>query len=138
MIKNCSLCNAINETDNIISITEHSFCVVAKQPIKDGHLVIVPKRHVTNMNDLTDSELIDYIHLAEKINSALEKNYEDKPLLVIQSPTYRSVPEHLHIQIVPSKVGVRDYYNSVEKIPLHQDSSDEEMKQMCDKIKKFL
>jgi len=44
----CNLCKALKEKFRLIKKTKYSFAVICKWPIKLGHVIVLPKRHIHN------------------------------------------------------------------------------------------
>lgn len=133
----CELCKAINETDRTIFETKLSFCIIPKWPLKTGHVMILPKRHVVDWNELNKEEAKDLTDLIDKIKFALLKGFEEDCLILNHAGKLRS-QQHLHTHIVPSKKGLRDFFFLTENIPKYKETSVEKMVEMCEQIKKSL
>ncbi len=76
----CPLCNAINDDYRIIKKTKHSFAIICKAPIKEGHVLVLSKRHVTqnHFSELSPEEMYDFFFLVEELQNALpSKDDED-------------------------------------------------------------
>jgi diadenosine tetraphosphate (Ap4A) HIT family hydrolase len=65
----CSFCNTITP-EQYLRETEHSIVVENRTPYDlwehhqvEQHLMVIPKRHVHSLNDLSDAELLDAMKL---------------------------------------------------------------------------
>ncbi|MBC8495195.1 HIT family protein [archaeon] len=133
----CELCKAINETDRIIFETELSFCIIPKWPLKTGHVMVLPKRHVVDWSELNKEEAKDLIDLIDKMKFTLLKGFEEDCLILNHAGKLRS-QQHLHAHIVPSKKAMRDFFLLTENIPKYEDVPEKVMIEMCEHVKKLL
>ena len=65
----CFFCDYLKKgtlEEPILHLTDHSFAVLNIFPYNSGHLMVVPKRHVSNLDDLSSEELIDFSELLRK------------------------------------------------------------------------
>lgn len=76
-------------------------------PITKGHMLIVPKRCLKNIEQCTEEELKDIFKLVNKIKKALRNVYGAEGFNIAwneEKIAGQSVP-HFHIHIVPRKEG---------------------------------
>jgi len=57
----------------ILHETDHSMTIMNKYPYAPGHLMVVPKRHVKDVRDLSRDELLDFFELVQVSLGTLEK-----------------------------------------------------------------
>ncbi|MGK0209642.1 MAG: diadenosine tetraphosphate (Ap4A) HIT family hydrolase [Patescibacteria group bacterium] len=134
-MENCPLCTAIKEEYRVIKKTKFSYAIINKWPIKKGHIMVLPKRHVTQnkFSNLTPEEAKDFISLLEEMQERLNSKYEDDILIIKNSKSHSSQP-HLHFHVVPSQYAMRELIGKTENIPISQDWSKEEYMQVRDYI----
>lgn len=58
----CPFCEINKEKTRIINEGEHTFVIISNPCLMEGHLLIIPKRHVEKMSELKDYELKDLIN----------------------------------------------------------------------------
>jgi len=84
--------------------TKYTYALYNLYPVIKGHTLIIPKRHVRSLNELTDAEAADLMKTIRYVAPKLLKAYnaDDSYNLVAQIGQYsgRSI-EHLHIHIIP-------------------------------------
>jgi len=111
-VKGCLFCGLLKKRQDaknlILERTSHSFAILNLYPYNNGHVMIMPKRHVRNTSKLSDVEKLDFIHLYEKVLAALEKSM--RPHGFNTGMNYgraggAGVPGHLHFHIVPRWIG---------------------------------
>ena len=82
----------------------HSFCVLNIYPYNNGHLLILPKRHVDDLSKLSPEEREDLMDVLQ-----LNKNLLDKVMtphgynvgMNLGKAAGAGFPGHLHIHLVP-------------------------------------
>ncbi len=91
----------------LIHSTESSFVIANEFPYNYGHLMVMPKRHVKDIRDLTKEELKDFFSLMKKFLDLTEKVYDVHSFNVgfNMGPSSGATVEHLHIHIVPRWAG---------------------------------
>lgn len=119
-MEDCELCHIINEDYRLIRESEHAFAVICAWPIKDGHIIILPKRHVTqnNFSALSPEEAHDFLTLVEQMQHLLTDKYDEDVILFKNSNSHSSQP-HFHMHLMPSKGNMRKLIASYENIPTH-------------------
>src|ERR1051326_671503 len=75
----CIFCDALtsHERDSlIVHRGAHCFAILNKFPYNNGHLMIVPNRHVARLNDLEADELSEFARLTQTAERVLTEAYE--------------------------------------------------------------
>ncbi len=109
-MKECIFCKIINneipskklyEDDKVIAIMDVN-------PVVDGHVLIIPKKHVTDFTEL-DDELLHHIHeVAKELSSKLMNKLDSKALTLAVNYGESQVVKHFHLHLLPN-------YNKKEK-----------------------
>lgn len=135
----CELCNTIHEKNRLIKQTEYSFCIICLDPLKLWHVMVLPKRHVTqtNMSDLTAEESKDLIWLLDEMQEVIENLTEESAIILKNNWKHITQP-HLHFHIFPSKWYLRNLVGNYESIPERESISDEKYIEMRDVIQSKL
>jgi ATP adenylyltransferase len=115
----CILCGVVfkdNKVENLsIHESEHSIVSVNLYPYNPGHLIIFPKRHLIDIRDVSDEEILDIHHLTIKAVRILSKAWKALGFNVgynIGKNSGGSIP-HIHQHIVPrfpNEVGFLDVF----------------------------
>lgn len=131
----CELCNTINNTNRLIKQTKHSFCIICLDPLKLWHVMVLPKRHVTqtNMSDMSAEESKDIITLLDEIQEVIE-NLTDESAVILKNNGKHITQAHLHFHIFPSKWYLRNLIGNYENIPERQSISEDKYIEMRDII----
>ena len=130
MVKPCLFCDIQKEEKEIFE-NEYFFSFYDELPVSKGHSLIIPKRHINNINDLSEKELVTMHEVLKKTKEIIIKKFKpngfnigiNEGLIAGQSIM------HLHIHLIPRykgdienpKGGVRnilsggDYTNNISK-----------------------
>lgn len=84
-----------------------------KFPYNTGHLLVLPKRHLADLTDLTDKEVEALGHLTKSCVGILRKVYGCEGLNVglnLGSAAGAGIPGHLHWHIVPRWNGDTNFF----------------------------
>ena len=104
----CIFCNRLNadeDKQNLILYRGKScFIIMNKYPYNNGHLMIVPNRHVGNFLELTDKEHLELDHLLKLSIKALQIAMQPQGFNVgmnLGRVAGAGIDDHLHYHIVP-------------------------------------
>ena len=106
--KGCVFCRMLkekNDKKNLIVIrTKLSFTVLNLFPYNNGHVLILPNRHVADPGKLSEEENTDLFRLLNTTKSLLDKTLKPAGYNVgmnLGRVAGAGFPGHLHIHIVP-------------------------------------
>ncbi len=103
---NCPFCDDISKkADRIIKETEHTVTLLSNPKLMDGHLLVIPKRHIEKPSELTIQERIDLFNeviniqekVLEKIAPGCDISEHYRPFI----PDNKFKVTHLHFHIRP-------------------------------------
>lgn len=105
MSKPCAFC-AVVAGDAPADVVHSDAATVAfldTKPVFPGHVLLVPRTHVTTLADLPADELPAFFALAQRLERAVE-GAMDAPgsLVLINNVISQSVP-HLHLHVIPRR-----------------------------------
>ena len=104
---NCVFCKIISGEFSSRKIYEDektlAFLDIAKDV--DGHILVVPKKHVKNILDCDETTLLDVMNTVKKVSNHLTSNcgYEGVNLLNASDECAGQTVPHFHMHIVPRK-----------------------------------
>ena len=111
-MKGCIFCSkpkTKNDKNNyIIARTRHSFSILNLYPYNNGHMMVVPYRHVDSLTKLRREELTDLIDLLNETQELLSKTMGPEGFNIginIGRAAGAGVKGHIHIHIVPRWLG---------------------------------
>jgi ATP adenylyltransferase len=104
----CILCTAHqsgNDDEHLI-VTRGSLCYVIMNlyPYNSGHLMIVPFRHLSVLNDLTEDESAEMMRLVRRMTVALQSVAHPHGFNVgcnIGRSAGAGIDQHIHFHVVP-------------------------------------
>jgi ATP adenylyltransferase len=115
--KGCVFCSALKQKDRakvgLLYKSENAMVILNKYPYNNGHLLLLPARHVGKIEDLTPHEWSE-IHVLLKQTIAVLKDAYNCPGLNVGlnlgSAAGAGIPEHLHYHIIPRWVGDTNFF----------------------------
>jgi len=112
----CILCAEANKNDDrknyILYRGRYSFVIMNLYPYNNGHLLIVPNTHESEMDNLPIEELTDLMRVTQASVNILKEAMKPEGFNVginLGKSAGAGIPEHLHIQIVPRWTGDTSY-----------------------------
>jgi len=122
----CDMLRSRNDQKNyIVKRTAHAFAVLNLYPYNNGHVLIVPRRHVAEFGQLKDVELLDLIKLQNDLLLRLKKRLKPHGFNVganLGIAAGAGVPGHLHIHLVPRWPGDTNFMPVVGKAKVISES----------------
>jgi len=107
--RNCFICEArknIQDDDKNLVLwrTDKSIVILNRFPYNNGHLLIAPVRHIPDLENATNEELLEMIKLIRESQKALSLAIKPHGFNVGMNfgrCAGAGLPEHFHIHIVP-------------------------------------
>jgi diadenosine tetraphosphate (Ap4A) HIT family hydrolase len=106
----CALCKEF-ESSNVIYKDKYCFCVADKYPLKKGHLLIIPVRHITRLDELTEKESKAIFSITDRIRRTYPNKF-GQDFFLLQNPVPRRSQAHIHFHILPYR-GKVDFFNTI-------------------------
>ncbi len=104
----CFLCEAAGSTSDremlVLWRGEHSFCLLNRWPYNNGHLMVAPLAHKGDLDDLSEEELVEQLHLLRRCKKNLTAAAQPSGFnigLNLGKAAGAGVPSHMHWHIVP-------------------------------------
>lgn len=72
---NCTFCKIVmgKEPAYFIKMTRYSLAFLDKQPIADGHILVIPLKHRENIEELKENEMSDLFKLIVEVGKSIKK-----------------------------------------------------------------
>jgi len=120
-IPDCIFCNTSEpgRGDLIIARGRVSFVVLNLYPYNNGHLMVVPDRHVASLASMTSEEQVDLMRLTRHAEIALNEAYTPQGLNIginLGKPAGAGVVDHLHVHLVPRWNGDTNFMTVVGNV----------------------
>jgi len=103
----CVFCDAQRNDDAAPLIVFHgtaSFVILNLFPYNNGHLMVLPKRHIGSLAAATHAELCEMFELTQRAEIALTEAYDPHGMNVginLGKPAGAGILDHLHVHVVP-------------------------------------
>jgi len=100
----CAALDPASPSPHVVFRGERVFVILNKYPYNNGHLMVVPVRHVDRLARATAPELTELITLTRVAETALTEAYGAHGINVgmnIGRPAGAGVVGHLHVHLVP-------------------------------------
>ena len=141
----CIFCTAvekdISDINNlVVHKSEKTFVIMNLYPYNNGHLMIVPKRHIGSIEQITTQEsheLMDEIILAEKV---LQKIYSPHGFNIganLGRAGGAGIEEHIHFHIVPRWNGDTNFMPAIGEVKVISQDLAETKKRLLTGYKEF-
>ena len=104
-VKPCAFCAIIagDAPADVVHTGERTMAFLDRSPVFHGHVLLVPRTHVTTLADLPADELPGFMSLAQRLESAVESAMAAPgSLVMVNNVISQSVP-HLHLHVIPRR-----------------------------------
>ena len=115
----CALCEApALPAQQSLLVFEGRSCYVILNlyPYNNGHVMVVPYRHVASLAALTDGELHEIATLVQRSEIALAEAYQPQGInagINLGRPAGAGILEHVHVHLVPRWTGDTNFMTIV-------------------------
>jgi histidine triad (HIT) family protein len=104
-VKPCAFCAIIrgDAPAHVVHTDDDTVAFLDAKPVFPGHVLLVPRTHVTTLADLLAERVAGFFTLAQRLERAVE-SATDAPgsLVMINNVVSQSVP-HLHLHVIPRR-----------------------------------
>jgi len=114
--KTCFLCKAYSERTNpeslVVAGFKHTFVVMNKFPYNNGHLMIVPIKHVGSIQELESETRLEMMNIIAIATEILKEKMNAEGFNIginLGKVAGAGIPDHIHIHIVPRWNGDTNY-----------------------------
>ena len=104
MITNCIFCNLDR---SLLSESKFAIAFLDSFPVSMGHAMIIPRRHIVTIWDMTPEEYEDAFNLVREVKNVLQKQFDPQGFNVgvnCGEVAGQSV-FHAHIHVIPRYTG---------------------------------
>ena len=100
----CIFCKA---NRSILMQTERSFSFFDSFPVSKGHTLVLPKRHVATIWELSDEEYVDIFNLLKQVRDVIQNMFEPHGINVGVNcgEAAGETVFHAHIHVIPRYTG---------------------------------
>jgi len=108
----CIFCDALAANDDskthIVFRAAKNFVILNRFPYTTGHVMVVPYAHVAELSAADPGTLAENIHIAQRVQSALESVYHPQGYnlgMNLGRAAGAGVTGHLHLHVLPRWTG---------------------------------
>ena len=138
----CIFCNITDpgRSDLIVARGRLSFVILNLYPYNNGHLMVVPNRHVPNLASMAPDELAELMQLTRRSEIVLNEAYKPQGINVginLGRPAGAGVADHLHVHLVPRWNGDTNFMTvvgNVRVVPEALDATKAKLEPIFDRL----
>ena len=116
----CIFCKALEAGDDLILVrATHCYVILNLYPYNNGHLMVVPNRHVGTLEASTGDERSELMRLTRHAEMALAEAYKPQGINVgmnLGRPAGAGIVDHLHVHVVPRWIGDTNFMSVVGNV----------------------
>ena len=103
----CLFCDIVQDPTQSERIFEDNMCLAIMDihPVNEGHLLIIPKKHVTLFSENMQKISLHVASVAYSISRFLKETMQSKGIILLQSNGCGAI-DHMHIHVIPR--GIND------------------------------
>lgn len=124
--KNCVFCSsALENVENADSLLvykgQNVFVLMNLYPYNNGHLLVIPNRHLSKFSELSSNERIEIFELIDKSINALGKGLNAQAYNLgcnLGKIAGAGIDDHLHFHIVPRWNGDTNFMPIIGEVKL--------------------
>ncbi len=129
----CIFCEAAEAADTsqaplVLYRAAHTFIILNLFPYNNGHLMVVPRRHIASLAEANGDELGEMMALVRRSEMALMEAYSPHGLNVginLGKAAGAGVADHLHIHLVPRWNGDTNFMSVVGSVRVLPETLDQ-------------
>ena len=114
-----------SEDNCVVWRGELTFAVMNAYPYASGHLLVMPVRHVSALEDLTPAESSDLWEATRRAAAAITAAYDPDGLNMganLGRAAGAGIPDHLHLHVLPRWSGDTNFMTSVAGVRIMPES----------------
>ena len=106
--KDCFICQGVADPAEkrryVVEVNDRCITILNRFPYNNGHLLVAPKEHLANLDDLSQEVELAILHMIRRMVDALKKTLAPQGFNVgvnLGQTAGAGLPGHLHWHIVP-------------------------------------
>jgi ATP adenylyltransferase len=107
-----------DKTHLILKRGKYTYIVMNLYPYNNAHLMVVPYRHIAELSELNDAELLEMSKMVQLSEKVLKRVYKPDGFNIgmnLGEVAGAGVAGHLHIHIVPRWLGDTNFISTIGK-----------------------
>jgi ATP adenylyltransferase len=137
----CIFCDALrrdhDEETLIVYRAKKNFVILNRFPYTSGHVMIVPYRHVAELQGCEPGALQEMMEVAQKLEAVYRKEYKPDGMnlgMNLGKAAGAGVAGHLHLHMLPRWIGDSNFMTVTGETRVHP----EDLRTTFDRLKKAL
>jgi ATP adenylyltransferase len=106
----------VDESTGVLRKSQFTYVVLNAFPYGSGHLLVVPRRHVGALEELSDEEFSDFFLVLRDAVGALNKAYDPDGMnlgMNLGTAAGAGIPGHLHAHTLPRWSGDTNFMTTI-------------------------
>jgi len=119
----CIFCQKLRENRDaenyVLFRGKDNFVMLNLYPYNPGHLMVAPYRHLSDLQDLTEEEMLEHFDLVRKSTRALRDEYKPQGFnigLNLGRVAGAGIEDHVHTHVIPRWNGDTNFVTVVSDI----------------------
>jgi ATP adenylyltransferase len=111
-----------DDANFVLARGKSCFAVLNIYPYNTGHLMILPYREVSALEDLSDDELLEFMVMLRTMKAAVTKAFQPQGFNVginLGAAAGAGIDQHLHIHLVPRWRGDANFMTTTAETRVH-------------------
>ena len=101
-----------DEAEHVIARSSHTFAALNRFPYTNGHVMVVPYKHISSQEDMDAAALTDLMVMTNRVMRVL-REYANPPAFNIGAAAGAGIAAHFHFHIVPRWDGDVNFMTSI-------------------------
>lgn len=103
----CVFCRIVSGEDeaHIVERTDSTVAFLDRAPLFEGHVLVVPTRHVVTLPDLEPHEIAPFFETVQRLSAFVPKALRAQGTFVAMNNIVSQSVAHLHAHVVPRTKG---------------------------------
>lgn len=101
----CRIANGIEPNVNIVYENEHVACLLDIAPFNEGHIIILPKKHYLDVEELASETAYAIMDASQKLSIVLKSLFHPDGITFCQNGGKFNDLTHYHMHLIPRYEG---------------------------------
>ncbi len=141
----CVFCDAVIESikdDNCLKIFEDKSCfaMLNLYPYNSGHTLVIPKKHVSKLEELNEDELMEMMKITKLVMKALESIMKPQGFNFganLGKAAGAGIDDHIHFHVLPRWNGDTNFMPAIGEVKIISQDLLQTKKMLIEAIKKL-
>jgi len=123
----CPLCDALAADRLVVHRGEHAFVIMNLYPYSNGHVMVAPVEHISNLEEVADEVAAEMTSLTRRAIVALRRSERPEGFNVgfnLGKAAGAGIDDHIHQHIVPRWVGDTNFMPVMADVRVSPESLD--------------